>query len=89
MEHDLFFDQEKGKIAINSMINNKICYPHIANNDRKIKLSNNYIFIAGKSEKDYEFRIFKSDKKISDLLDLNKDSSEMKKIKNSGDDITP
>jgi hypothetical protein len=27
MEQDLFFDQEKGKIAINSMIYNKFRYP--------------------------------------------------------------
>ena len=27
MEHDLFFDQEKGKNAINSMINNMFIIP--------------------------------------------------------------
>jgi hypothetical protein len=53
MEQDLFFDQEKGKIAINSMINNWFRYPpNLSYYDTKIKLSNNYIYIAGKSEKD-------------------------------------
>jgi hypothetical protein len=28
MEHDLFFDQEKGENAINSMINNKFRIPN-------------------------------------------------------------
>jgi hypothetical protein len=72
MEQDLFFDQEKGKIAINSMINNKFRYPPNIFID-KIKLSNNYIFFAGKSEEDKQLRIFKSDKNFSDILDLNKD----------------
>jgi hypothetical protein len=86
MEHDLFVDQEKGKSAINSMINNKFSLRERIY-EIKIKLSN-YIFITGTSDID-NFRIFKSDKKISDLLDLNKDPSEMKKKKNSGDDVTP
>jgi hypothetical protein len=88
MEHDLFVDQEKGKSAINSMINNKFRIPEDLS-QIKIKLSNYDIFITGKSYIDNHFRIFKSDLKISDLLDLNKDPSEMKKIKNSGDDVTP
>jgi hypothetical protein len=52
MEQDLFFDQEIGKIAIKSMIINKFRYPPNLYIDN-IKLSNNYIFIAGKSKKDY------------------------------------
>jgi hypothetical protein len=88
MEQDLFFDQEKGKIAINSMINNKFRYPPNLTGYEKIKLSNNYIYIAGKRDFDLKFRIFKSDKKISDLLDLNKNPSEIKKKKNACDKIT-
>jgi hypothetical protein len=45
MEHDLFVDQEKGKSAINSMINNKFRVPE-GISQIKIKLSN-YIFITG------------------------------------------
>jgi hypothetical protein len=48
MEQDLFFDQEIGKIAINSMINNFFRDPpNLYSDMMKIKLSNNYIFIAG------------------------------------------
>jgi hypothetical protein len=48
MEHDLFADQEKGKSAINSMINNKFRFPEgIRKNKIKIKLSNYDIFITG------------------------------------------
>jgi hypothetical protein len=71
------------------MINNWFEFPPDLYYGTEIKLSNNYIFIAAKSNEDYKFRIFKSDKKISDILDLNKDPSEMKKINNGGDNITP
>ncbi len=45
MEHDLFVDQEKGKSAINSMINNKFRIPGGVNKYISYKLSN-YIFIT-------------------------------------------
>jgi hypothetical protein len=86
IEHDLFVDQEKGKSTINSMINNKFRIPGRVDKAIYYKLSN-YIFITALGYDD-QFRIFKSDIKISDLLDLNKDPSEMKKI-NSADDVTP
>lgn len=44
MEHDLFVDQEKGKSAINSMINNKFRIP-VGTFMTKIILSN-YIYLA-------------------------------------------